>query len=374
MAESSNRSKRTRDATLVDSTYDADKPRSITHSPPTQQEPTRRQVKRHKKKLTDDLVCPITWELPFDPVFAQDGRVYDKPAIEQHIEYGKRNGEVRSPITNEPMSQLVFPAPQIKNVIETMIENGLVEEALLEPWNKRVQEQQVAQALLRRAEAGDANAMALVGNRYLNGKDGFKKDAQQAYTWCKRAHEAGSIYGTGRLGYHLARGIGAGKNTSEGTMYLGIAAGQGSDYAAYLLGRAFAEGKFGLVRSPEKALEWLRRCLDSSCPFQHLNDEMKQRARELFHELHDEEDEDDDDDEDDSDFELLQYRDDLDDDDLRLSLADTPPRVRPPTNRVVIRLHEEEEEDGDQSESEFMPGEEIVDIWGRTQGGRAHRV
>ena len=30
-----------------------------------------------QKSVADDLVCPITHELPFDPVTAADGRVYD---------------------------------------------------------------------------------------------------------------------------------------------------------------------------------------------------------------------------------------------------------------------------------------------------------
>ena len=44
-------------------------------------------AKKHPKKSpSDDLICPITLELPWEPVTAEDGRVYEKEAIEQHIE------------------------------------------------------------------------------------------------------------------------------------------------------------------------------------------------------------------------------------------------------------------------------------------------
>ena len=33
------------------------------------------------KYTTDELVCPITHELPIDPVIALDGRIYERSAI-----------------------------------------------------------------------------------------------------------------------------------------------------------------------------------------------------------------------------------------------------------------------------------------------------
>lgn len=66
--------------------------------------------KRHKKSLEDDLICPITHELPFVPVMAEDGRVYERSAIE---EYFKKNveGEVKSPMTGEMIGKGLLPAP-----------------------------------------------------------------------------------------------------------------------------------------------------------------------------------------------------------------------------------------------------------------------
>eukprot|EP00966_Prymnesium_polylepis_P125130 2893590-Prymnesium_polylepis.1 len=35
--------------------------------------------------MADDWVCPITFELPIDPVLAEDGSTYERCAIEEHI-------------------------------------------------------------------------------------------------------------------------------------------------------------------------------------------------------------------------------------------------------------------------------------------------
>jgi hypothetical protein len=49
-----------------------------------------------RQKLTSaDLICVITHDLPFGPVTAEDGRVYDRHAIEQHIK-GKTAAQLKS--------------------------------------------------------------------------------------------------------------------------------------------------------------------------------------------------------------------------------------------------------------------------------------
>ena len=47
----------------------------------------------------DELLCPITFELMEDPVFAADGHTYERRAIQQSID----TGNMRSPITNAPL-------------------------------------------------------------------------------------------------------------------------------------------------------------------------------------------------------------------------------------------------------------------------------
>ena len=33
--------------------------------------------------LESELICPITYEMPAEPVYAEDGRLYERSAIEQ---------------------------------------------------------------------------------------------------------------------------------------------------------------------------------------------------------------------------------------------------------------------------------------------------
>ena len=40
----------------------------------------------------DDLVCPISFTLMTDPVVAMDGNIYQRSAIEEHIEYCREKG------------------------------------------------------------------------------------------------------------------------------------------------------------------------------------------------------------------------------------------------------------------------------------------
>ena len=50
---------------------------------------------------------------------AEDGRVYDRSAIEQWLATNEK-----SPHTNEPMSKKLMPALQVKNVIAKVVESG----------------------------------------------------------------------------------------------------------------------------------------------------------------------------------------------------------------------------------------------------------
>ena len=63
-----------------------------------------RKLRSTVDSLADDLLCPITRQLPVDPVTAEDGGVYERAAIEEHIQSSYNHGpELRSPITNELM-------------------------------------------------------------------------------------------------------------------------------------------------------------------------------------------------------------------------------------------------------------------------------
>lgn len=57
-----------------------------------------------------------------------------------------------------------------------------------------------ANALIKKAEAGDVEAMRAVGASYFSGSDGFAEDYRQAFHWLKKAADAGDPYGQALLG------------------------------------------------------------------------------------------------------------------------------------------------------------------------------
>ena len=94
----------------------------------------------HPRSIKDELVCPITLELPLDPVLAKDGRIYERSAITDHLNTAAANGYgIKSPYTNQPMGSELLPAPQIKNTIEVLIETGSVDFGdLSDGWKDRM--------------------------------------------------------------------------------------------------------------------------------------------------------------------------------------------------------------------------------------------
>ena len=75
---------------------------------------TRPSKRQKQKSVADDLICPITLDLPYDPVTAADGRIYERLAIEAHIN-NNSNRILKSPMTNESMGRALLPSPQTKS-------------------------------------------------------------------------------------------------------------------------------------------------------------------------------------------------------------------------------------------------------------------
>ena len=57
----------------------------------------------------EDYVCPITHEVPKDPVVASDGYTYERVAIEAWLLRGEVDDKYTSPITREDIEQKVYP-------------------------------------------------------------------------------------------------------------------------------------------------------------------------------------------------------------------------------------------------------------------------
>ncbi|CAB9518778.1 Sel1 domain protein repeat-containing protein [Seminavis robusta] len=220
------------------------------------------------KSITDDLVCPISLELPWDPVVAEDGRIYDRSSIEEHFQ--THAGEyLKSPMTNEKMGQKLLSAVQHRNTIDVLVESGVIGGDLAAKWNEKLQQKKELAELLKQAEAGDPVAMYDIGVCYGQGR-GCKKDHEAALQWFQKAHQAGNVCGTASIGLHYLEGQVVPKCLKKGMMYITLAAGQGSDSGAYHLGLALAEGKFGMVVDKEEAIYWLEKSV-GECSYMHLS-------------------------------------------------------------------------------------------------------
>ena len=107
-----------------------------------------------------ELVCPITLSLPFEPVIADDGKVYERSAIEKWL--GQQD---RSPSTNLPMGSRLLPALHVKNMIRTMVTSGTLTGDKADEWELRRKEAEQAAAEKAAAEkaavAAEALALAL---------------------------------------------------------------------------------------------------------------------------------------------------------------------------------------------------------------------
>ena len=90
-------------------------------------------------KLADEFICPITSELPVDPVTAEDGRVYEKSALLEWFAT-KPEDEIKSPVTNEPMGKRLLPAVQVRNTIKGMVQSGAICGEKADAWKKRLEE------------------------------------------------------------------------------------------------------------------------------------------------------------------------------------------------------------------------------------------
>ena len=79
-----------------------------------------------------EYVCPITCELPVDPVTAMDARTYERSAIEEWIQVKQRaNLPVTSPVTNETLtSVMLLQNSQVYNAIENLVAQTMASRAI----------------------------------------------------------------------------------------------------------------------------------------------------------------------------------------------------------------------------------------------------
>lgn len=141
--------------------------------------------KQRLSQAAKHLVCPITGELPGNPVFAEDDHIYDRWAIEKHIATNPRS--LRSPATNEPMGKKLRPAPHIRSAIEDLVASGELDADLVSGYESSKADAAGLEkmALVQRALRGDASSCGIVAQNLLRGKGEFPKNIVMAQDFLK---------------------------------------------------------------------------------------------------------------------------------------------------------------------------------------------
>lgn len=208
-------------------------------------------------------VCPITGELPLDPVTAEDGHIYERGAIESYIRRHGSTGSCRSPLTNQRMGPLITTCVQARDTIEQLVRSGLCLGDKAASWRRRIEEEEAVMAMRARADRGDGAAMYMLGKWLLTGDKGLPKDETAALKWFREGSHAGDASAVYNLGICLFKGTGGLPNSPSCKAYgmgnLFRAAEMGSALAAFDLGEAFDEGRIGLPADKHEAMYWYSR-------------------------------------------------------------------------------------------------------------------
>jgi len=166
--------------------------------------------------LVEDWTCPITYAILFDPVEAEDGRLYERAAIEEYLERKSDQVMVKSPVTNEEMGKRLVPATHVKNAIASLVESGQVDAETAAVWKEARANLAQVTALRAKAERGDAHAMGRLGFSYRDGTRGLKKDPKEAFKWFKQAADLKDPPAATSCGVAYINGSGVERNHTRG--------------------------------------------------------------------------------------------------------------------------------------------------------------
>ena len=226
--------------------------------------------KKMRESINDaakEFICPITHELPIQPVMAEDGKIYEREAI---VEWFAR--KATSPSTNAAIGPKLVPVVQVRNTIESLIQTGAIEGEIAEAWQKSLEFEKRVKEMRAKAEAGNGYSMFLLGSWYKFGRNGLAKDMAQARAWYERSAAARDPKGLACFGECLLAGVGGPKDNVLGLVNATEAAHLGTELGAYLLGQVFCKGICGLSKDKARARFWLKKIIDGECEYKNLND------------------------------------------------------------------------------------------------------
>lgn len=243
--------------------------------------------------LAAEFQCPITLEVLYRPVLAEDGRLYEKHAIAEWIKQNRafQDGKdvVKSPATNVPMGTKVTEVLQVQNAIAACMDAKLITGAAATVWLKKKQDAQVKHqqvlALMQKAGEGDADAAHELAIAYENPNLDLDRDDAESSKWHKIAADLGHPTSASVVGLCTITGqYEFPKNDAVGMSYILAAALLGSETGCFGVGDAYLRGKWGYPKNHEEAVKWFRKM--PSCTFQDaLHHDRRERAKKFIERL-----------------------------------------------------------------------------------------
>lgn len=199
-------------------------------------------------EIPQEYLCPITTDLPVDPMTAEDGTVKQSKIVCDT----KKKAEGGDVEAMDNLSQWYSSG-----------KNGLAREAeMAQLWSDK----RMVQLTKNKAEDGDTVAMNELGDWYNEGSHGLSVDESAAFKWVKKAADKRDARGLTTAGLLLVRGCdGVEQNTTYGVALTSAAAELGSDLANCNMGIWYLRGKFGLPVDKTQAKYYLAKGLSDSC-------------------------------------------------------------------------------------------------------------
>ncbi|MBG10084.1 MAG: hypothetical protein CMD92_02830 [Gammaproteobacteria bacterium] len=219
--------------------------------------------------VENEYVCPITHELFIDPVTAEDGRVYERVALLRMFEGNADHlgndlfGDIRSPITNEPMGQALLAAHQVRSALAALIAAGVIAGERATTWqevmHKREEDRRTVEHLKTECDKGDTASMLILGRLFETGGLGLELDLIKAYQLYHRGAMEGNAQAACRVGDMLLKGKGVAKDFDVANKFLFAAALMGSEHACSYMGNVHANGINGYELDEDHALDWFKK-------------------------------------------------------------------------------------------------------------------
>ena len=223
-----------------------------------------KRAKHVANTIAEEFLCPITQELPAQPVIAEDGKIYERTAIQkwftkQETDHKKRT----SPATNQEIGGRLLPALHVKNSIEKLVESKSVDGELANGWKKKLRQQRARDAkkarLIKKTETGSIDgrrdAMYQLGE-LLKDEIGTKEDEKKVESWYHKAAMLGHIKSMAYYGKKLANSSTNGSSKNLGFLYC-VRAADHDTGCALVLAEALCRGQHGLLPDLQHAKVWL---------------------------------------------------------------------------------------------------------------------